>query len=475
MRRLVTTLAVLVCSFGTAGCSYNAVQHDGSDLLPDSYGDLVEPSVARFVTEPELAWWQSFELPELNALLTELNEGNYDLEIGRQRVLRARALLGQQRSSNWPTLDAAAAGTRTVAERRPAPGQSRTSREDRLAFNAAYEVDLWGRRSAANHAAALSLSAEHASFRSVALTVQAQLAQQYFDLLSLQDRLVAVQRNVAATEDLLRLVRLRLDAGRASGVELEQQQMILLDRRSQLLVLERDRALVERAIAVLLGRDQLLTVEATAHLEDAAIPVVSTVQPAALLESRPDIVIAEADLLISDAEVYQTRTKRWPTLQLSADATLVDMTIRSSLWTTSLIGQLTAPLFNGKRITNEIKAAEADASIALQTYRLTVIQAIREVLDTLTDLNHQRDLYAVRQAELASSERLYDLTRQRFDAGNIDFLNLLEAQRSQFEATERALRAKRDYLTAIVSAYRAMGVPPDLGAPSEQTALARME
>jgi len=464
MKRLIIPFTCLLCLVPLliTGCTYQPVRRDAGDLLPANYGGLAGEGSARLIAKPDQKWWCAFDLPELDDLLTEMARANYDLDIARQRVMRSRALLGQQRSGHWPTLDASLSGTRTTTEL----GDDPVTEEGRLAFNAAYEVDLWGARTAADQAAKRDVLAEQARLRSAALTLQAQLATKYFDLLSLQGRIAATRKNLAATEELLNLVALRFQAGRASGIELDQQRNILLAQRARLLALQHDRNMTEHALAVLLGRDRLLTVATTAKLTDATVPAVNIVQPAALLEARPDIAVAEANLLKSDATVYQQRAKRWPTLQLTAEAALNDITQANPPWTTSMIGRITAPLFNAGRIRREIEAAQADAAIALKTYRLTVIRALQEVLDTLSDLNHRRDIYAVRKDEVATSRRLYDLARQRFDAGNSDFINLLDAQRTWFSATERVIAAKRDYLAATVNTFKAMGVPPVLLAPS---------
>lgn len=458
MRRFTPTCATLLCALPllAGGCAYRPALHDAAHLVPADYGGLAGARSAQFVAEPERDWWRGFNMPELDAMLGELEEANYDLEIARQRVLRSRALLDQQHSRNWPALDGSLARAGTTTE----TGADRLADKDRLAFDAAYEVDVWGARSAANRAAELGVIAEHAQYRSVALTLQAQLALQYFNLLSLQDRIAATEQNLAAAEDLLELVMTRFEAGRASGIELDQQRNVLLSQRGRLMVLQRNRDVSEHALAALLGRDQLLAVAAAAKLDDATIPPVRVVQPAALLETRPDIVVAEANLKISDAVVYRNRAKRWPTLQLSADAVVNDLTGGNALWATSLIGRFAGSLFNAGRIAGEIEAAEADASIALQNYRLTVTRALQEALDTLSDLKHQREIYAIRQDEVDTTRRLYDLARRRFQAGNIDFINLLDAQRTWLLATERVITARQDYIAATVNTFRAMGVPP---------------
>ena len=461
MRPAHVALASLAVVFLTSGCTQRLAEYtpatvSAAGMLPDDFGPTTEGRTPGLIQEPELDWWRGFEMPELEALFAELEAQNYDLQIAEQQVLRARALLGLQRSTNWPRLDGALAGTRTQV------GGEDATRDAGPGFLAGYEVDLWGRRAAANRAAEFDLVAQHAHYRGVGLALQAQLAWQFFDLLSLQDRVETTKQNVAATEELLALVTLLVDAGRASGVELEQQRNILLDQQSQLLALERDLALSERALAVLLGRDAELTVLTTGRLDDAVIPLVDVVQPATLLETRPDIVVAENDLRIADALLYQSRTKRWPGLVLSGEATLAGLFTGGTTWATSLIGQLAGPIFDGGRTSKEIRAAEADASIALSAYRLTVLRAIQEALDALTELDHQREFYAVQVDAVDTTERLRELARQRFDAGNIDFINLLDAQRASFAARERLISAKRDYLVAVVNTFRAMGVPPAL-------------
>lgn len=451
MIRIFITFVILTTLFS---CTYTPQKRDGSTELPLSYGIEIQEKTVQMVTQPDREWWAQFKMAELNKLIEELDDGSYDLAIARQRVLRARALWGQQNSRNKPVLNGRFTGDHVETR------GSGSSEEGKLAFIAAYEVDLWGQRSAANHAAALGVVLEEAKLKSMALTLQAQVAQQYFSLLAIEDRVKTTERNLQVTKELFKLVQIRFDAGRASGIELDQQRTIQLNQQSQLLTQKRDLEIAKRALAVLLGRDGLLEIETKAHLQDATVPIVAIVQPAALLQSRPDIRVAEAELQISDTRVFQTKKRRWPSLSLSAEASLGDIFSSNIDWTTSLLGQLIGPIFNAGRITKEIKASEADASAALLNYRRTVIQAVQETLNSLTDLEHRRELHNVRKSELETNERLYDLALVRFKAGTIDFITVLDVQRNLFTATERFINAKRDYLAAIINIYRAMGVSP---------------
>lgn len=165
---------------------------------------------------------------------------------------------------------------------------------------------------------------------------------------------------------------------------------------------------------------------------------------------------------ISDAKVFQAKRRRWPSLSLSAEASLADLLSDNADWSTALIRRLAGSILNAGRIANEIRAAEADASIAWLIYQRTVIQALQDALDSLTELEHQRAIFKVRENEVRTNERLCRLARKSFEAGSIDFINFLEVQRNLFTATERIVDAKRDCLAAVINSYPAMGVPPKL-------------
>lgn len=417
---------------------------------------LVEVANLPLVTQPQSQWWMLYGSDDLNRLMNELTLNSLDLATARERVLKARALLGQQRADNFPSLDV------QVSDRANSDMESgHTTNSNNLGFNAAYEVDLWGSRSAAEYAAEFSLISQQQEFQSLRLQLQAALAQGYFDFLALHDRVTIAEQNLQASKELLDIIQLRFEAGSASGVELNQQRNTWLSAQAQKLSLQRALTTSEHTLAVILGRESLKVNDLIDDFDSLKLPTVSLVQPAQLLETRPDIQIAESLLRINEAALFQEKAKRWPTLQLSAGLGLQDI-LSGSDWSGSLLGSLAMPLFNAGKISNQIDAAQSDLSIAQLNYRQVVLQAMQETLETLSELAYQRQLLTVRQHELQNNQQLYEIAKLRYDSGDTDFINLLTAQRSLFSAHDTLYQAKTAQLQATVNVFKAMGIAPEV-------------
>lgn len=407
--------------------------------------------------QPQSAWWQGYGSAELSQLMGRLAHQNFDLATATARVAQARALLGQQQAEHWPSLDVQV-GARNSRDLKTDKSQNSSG----LDFNASYEVDLWGSRRAADQGARLSVMARQQEYQSLLLQLQATLAKSYFEWLALGERRALAQKNFQASKDLLALIQLRFEAGSASGIELNQQRNTWLATRAQLFELERALLNRERALAVLVGQQSLTLPVLLGHFSDLQLPSVNPVQPAALLEYRPDIQLAEFQWRLSETALYQEKKKRWPQLTLSAGLGLDDVLSGGESWLASVAGSVIAPLFDAGRIRHQIAAAEVALSITELSYRQTVLTAMQDALETLSELSHQQRLLTVRQQELASNQQLYQLARLRYDSGDTDFINLLAAQRSWFSAQDSLIQTKNNQLLASVNVFRAMGVAPKL-------------
>ena len=454
--RLVLILTTLL---SMAGCAY----HPQDNLPPTELPALeLATATAPQLDQPLSGWWRQYQSAELNDLMQELDLNNLELASARERITKARALLGQQQAVDVPAVNGQI-NHRTNHD----VDNAITDHQNNLGFSASYEVDLWGARSAARYGAEMNLIAQQQEYRSILLQLQATLVQQYFDFLALRERHELAVQNLQASKDLLDLIQARFDAGSASGIELNQQRNTYL--ATQATLLETRRALVtrERALAILLGRQSIATAELVQPFSSLAYPQIRSIQPAALLEYRPDIQLAASQLQISEAALYQEEMKRWPTLNLSAGLSLQDILQASEGWTSALITALAMPLYDGGKISQQIKAAESDKSLARLNYRQTVLQAMQETLETLTELTFQQDLLSVREKELDNNQHLYDLARLRYDAGDTDFINLLTAQRSWFNARDSLIQTRNTRLQATVNLFRAMGVAPETEKVSE--------
>jgi len=447
-QRWLSVLTIISLS----ACAYQPFLTTPSIQTPE----LVDVANLPFSAQPQSQWWMLYGSDDLNRLMNELTRNSFDLASARERITKARALLGQQRAANLPSLDL------QLSDRANSDLESgRTTRSNNLGFNAAYEVDVWGSRDAAEYGAEFSVIAQQQEYQSLRLQLQASLAQGYFEYLALHDRLKIAEQNLNASKELLDVIQWRFEAGSASGVELNQQRNTWLSTQAQLLSLQRALTTSEHALAVLLGRESLRVSELTGNFDSLILPTVSLVQPAQLLETRPDIQLADALLRVNEAALYQEEAKRWPTLNLSAGLGLQDI-LSGQEWTSSLLGSLAMPLFDAGRISNQIDAAKSDLSIAQINYRQVVLQSMQETLETLSELAYQRQLLLVRQQELTSNQQLYELAKLRYDSGDTDFINLLTAQRSLFSAHDTLYQAKTAELQATVNVFKAMGIAPDV-------------
>ena len=448
--------AWLVCLTLLSGCAY----HDQTELpksqVPNQFEQIKSQIGFDWQQQPISQWWQRFDSVELNTLFAELKSQSLDLQNAQWVLKQTRALYKQQLSDSWPELNA------SISNRNTRDFDNGTdNRSDGLNFSAGYEVDLWGQRSAAQTSAAMNYLVQQQNYRSIALQLQSQLAQSYFTCLALRERLTIEQQNLTASTDLLQLIKFRFEAGSASRIELDQQRNVYLSSQAQLQALQRNLVSSERALAILLGRPSLSVDDLHGDFKKLTVPQINALQPAALLEFRPDVSLAEARLREQTANVFEERKKRWPRLTISADLSLSDLGEISQGWSGSLVEGLTMPLFNAGRIQQQIEYAESGLQAEQIQYQQTVLLAFNDALETLSEWQYQNRLWDIRQQELVNNERLYKLARLRYEAGDTDFLNLLSAQRSWFDARNTYIQAQNNRLITAVNVFRAMGVAPD--------------
>ena len=443
---IVLFLPLLVCA-----CAYQPSQYDSALILPKSFNQSDEVTV---VGEAQKSWWKSFNAQELVSLMAEMHANNHDISIASYRIDKSLALMGVQKSANWPQVNASA----ELAQLKDHASGEATDTET-VSLQASYDLDLWGRRDAMNRSFEYRVALQQQQLNSVSLTLQALLSVKYFDALALKERVKLTRQNRNTTEALYNKIKVKYDLGQSSSIELNQQKNVLLEQEKRLRLLERDYVLAKRSIAVLLGREDINQLQLNGSINDIEIPKVAITQPADLLETRPDIRMAELSLRISDAALFAAKAKRWPSFSLSAEISLNEVFGNADV-ATSLLGSLAAPVFQSGRINNEISAAAIDTDIQLANYRKVVVAAMQETMDSLTSYEFQQRIYAIQAQSVLNNDTLYGQTQLQYEAGSIDFLNLLAAQRSLFDDKDMLVQQKVIYLTNAVTIFKAMGNSP---------------
>lgn len=414
------------------------------------------------------SWWRVFHDPVLDALVERAGgldgtEGgpalaatNSQLQIAAARLAQLEALARTRRADQQPQLGvAASAGRGTVAGAGPA-----ASSLYQLGATLSYEADLAGRLSAASRAATLDAQAQAALVQSTRLYVQAQTAQAYLALRSVEAEQALLERTVAAYRETLRLTERRQAAGDVAELDLVRVQSQVAATEAEAQALAQQRALLAHALAVLVG-EPASTFELAATPGPAALPRIPAGVPATLLTRRPDITAAQRSLMAAQERVGLARAAWFPSLELTASGGVASTALGDLLQTSarawSLGALLALPIFDGGRRDAAVAGARAELDGAVASYREQVLGALREVEDPLAQL---RTLAAQRDAQqraVGAAARATQLSETRYRNGYVSQLDWLDAQRSELALRRQSLQVEAAQYQATVSLVRALG------------------
>ena len=406
----------------------------------------------------EAGWWRAFGDPVLDRLVDQALAHNTDLRLAAARVAEARALGDVQRAAGLPTLDFGYGGNRSQSIS-AATGKPYLSTVSQPQFQAAYEVDLWGRIDALDRSAGAQLQASEAARDSAALSVAAATASGYVGLRALDARLQVAQQTLEARDAALKLARSRQERGYASALETQQSEA---EYRATAAVLPQLQLAIHRqehAISLLTGSAPGTVPRGLALNDLRLAPLPALGLPSELLRRRPDIANAEAQLAASDAQWAAARAQLLPSLRLSATlGSITSSALRGDpfkLW--SLGGSVLAPLFEGGRLRAQVQASDARREQALAGYEKAVLTAFGEVEDQLAGVEELGRQGIEVEAQRAALQEGLRVASNRYKEGYASYLDELDAQRNLFGAQQTALQLRADQLSARINLDRALG------------------
>lgn len=413
-------------------------------------------------------WWTIFNDATLNKLEEEALSANQDLKAAAARVRESRAGLDAARSAWFPSLDAGFGPTRE----RVSPASQGLPQNAyvppvtlwRAQTTVSYEAPLFGRVSDNVVASRADSQQSEALFRSVQLALQADVASNYFSLRELDTEQDLYRRTVALREEGLKLVKHRYDAGEVSELDLQQATNSLATARAEAAGVARQRAASEHALAVLLGKPPAEFSFAQQPLE----PVLARVPaglPSALLERRPDIAAAERAMAAANARVGLAKSAFFPQLNITGafgyeSSGLSELFRWSSR--TFLLGPfagtaLTLPIFDGGRRKADLARARAQYDEQVANYRSQVLNAFREVEDSLADLRLLDDQIRAQSDAVNAAARAEHLSEAQYREGAVNYLDVLDSQRTVLLAQRQASQLAGSQAVATVSLIRALG------------------
>ena len=404
-------------------------------------------------------WWEVFGDAQLNSLVAQIDVANQNVRVAEANFRQARTLVQQARASLFPSVDGRASVSRSRSVGTAARAGT-TANNYNLALDANYEVDIWGRVRNTVSANVAGAQASAADLEMVRLLAQAELAFNYFQLLVLDQQRQLLDDTVAAFQKSLEMTRNRYTAGVAGKVDLVQAETLLKSTQAQAIEIGVQRAQLEHAIAILVGKAPA-NFALPPQTAKVAVPVVPLNQPSELLERRPDIAAAERRVAAANARIGVAKSAFFPSLTLSGStgfesSRLADwLSWPSRFWA---IGPAIAQsIFDAglRRALTDQAIAVYDANVA--AYRQTVLEGFQEVEDNLAVLRILEEQEKVQEEATVAARQSMDLTINQYKAGTVSYLNVVTVQ-SAWLNNERALvgiRGRR--LAAAVTLVKALG------------------
>jgi len=449
---LAALLAIAGCAVGpdysaptTAAASFTKAD---SDLL---------------VSQPfEAAWWKQFGDPVLDDLIERALEDDLDVRIAAARIEESRAVLRRTRRDQWPSSRYNAVYEESKSQQPMFTNERIEIESYRTGFETAWELDVFGRLRRGTEAAIAEAQAAEATLRDVQVLVAAEVASTYLDLREAQKRLRVAEENLENQRETLRLTQVRYDLGRGSELDVASARAALAATEAQIPALVTAQQSAAHRLAVLVGvRPGELDVELAYREMPPHMTTLAIGAPEDLLRRRPDVRAAERRLAAATARIGVEKADLFPRVSLSGflgfitgdSSELGESSSRA--WSAAPMISWSAFDFSGVRA--NVRGAEARTEAALAEYEQTVLRALEETENAFVNYAQQRQRLASVIEQADASRRAAELARIRYREGALDFLRLLDAERTVLEAEDAVAVAEAELNEAVVAIYKAMG------------------
>lgn len=450
---------------GVGGCSLAPNYHVPSVPTPLAYKEddrLWQPASPSDMV-PRGAWWTVYGDKDLDTLETTLDKANPSLAVALARYDAAKASLEGLRSGLFPLFSGSGGLLHErQSDNRPlrGGGQPNIYDADTLGIDIGYELDLWGRVRNEIKVGHAEMQAAKSDMASVQLSLEAKLAELYVRLRGADIQANILNDAVEAYEKALTLTRARFEGEIASQLDVDRAQAQLADAQAQASDVTAERALIEHAIASLIGQSAS-TVSLAKSDTSLSVPVIPVGIPTDLLQRRPDIAASERRVFASNAQIGVARAALFPSITLTATYGWQNTGISSLLTADNrywALGPLSAlSIFDGGLRRARVRAAEAEFDARASEYRAAVLSAFQQVEDELVLLNQlSREAMQENDAAHAAAEAT-TIATNRYREGTANFLDVVSAQTTSLQALQRAEQVHTRQLVASVDLIRALG------------------
>jgi multidrug efflux system outer membrane protein len=453
-------LPFVVWSLFLTGCAVGPNYKRPSINAPETFRGETEISTNSFASLP---WWQVFHDETLQNLIRTALTNNYDLRIAITRVEQARAMAAQARAGFFPQINYAA----TAARGKNVGGGNTPSPTGTIGnvfaadVNASWEIDLWGRIRRLNESARAQFLASEEARRDVMISLIAQVAQNYFQLLALDQQLAIARQSTNSFGQSLKIFNQRLQGGVASILETSSAEALMDASAATIPELEQQIALQENQLSVLVGQNPGAILRGNTSLEKQMPPEVPAGLPSVLLERRPDIREAEQQLRSANAEVGVAEANFFP--QLNLTGLFGEVSPELSAFTSGgdvawgIAAGLTGPLFHGGQLRAQYAQARAVRDQFALQYQASVLNAFEEISDALVSREKSASAHLQQSRAVESYKIAVKISMERYRMGSADYYEVLQEQQLLFPAENTLVQFQFNQLVAVVQLYRALG------------------
>jgi NodT family efflux transporter outer membrane factor (OMF) lipoprotein len=477
---LLTSLTIWV-----GGCTVGPNYHQPNVATPAHWGEPLsggetnrDASVA--------AWWKNFSDPELDSLIDRAAQSNLDLRIAQARVREARAEYGIAVGNLSPTVDASGSYARQLqSKNQPVlgslplpPGIPFENNVYQSGFDASWEIDVFGGKRRAVEAAKAQVAAAEFGQRDVLVTLLGEVARNYVEARGYQRQLEIVRENIHAQEQVLAITQNRFTNGLANNLDVQQAATLLATTRAGVPTLETALQASIHRLGVLLGQppEALQTELSSVAPIPAVPPAVPVGLPSELLLRRPDVRRAERQLAAATANIGVAKADLFPKFYLTGVAGFQSVSASdwfdagSRFWSAGPTMQWN--IFDAGRIRANIKIQNARQEQTLANYEQTALSAFEDVENALVAYAKEQVRRRSLEDAVKSSQESLRLANQLYANGLSDFINVLDAERSLYQAQDALVQSERTVSTDLISLYKALGGGWETGADAQAIAQA---
>jgi len=417
----------------------------------------IPPAVASF---GEQKWWDAFQDDALRDLIRAAVEQNYDVRIAAARIVEARALLGITRADQLPEVSA---GLSAVNQRLPqSPGRPPIETSaTQVSVSAAWELDFWGKFRRATESARARLLSEEWAQRQVISSLVSDVAAAYFQLREQDLELEISRQTLASRKDSLGLTQVLADRGATSLLDVRQAEQLVFSAGASIADLEQRIEQQENFISILVGRNPDSVVRGRGLIDQPQPVEVPAGLPSSLLERRPDILQAEQQLVAANAQIGVAKADFFPSISLTGTGGYQSSALShlfagpAGLW--AFGASALQPVFEGGRIRNRVRVAEARTQEATLVYQRTVQHAFRDVSDALVSYRKSQEVRNQQQLLTTAADDATRLSNLRYRGGAASYLEVLDSETRSFAAQLALAQARLRELQSLVQIYRALG------------------